>query len=286
MKGSEFVEANKSKNIQGWEAAAVELAKSGEGIVNWPMVPIHLSSPGHEATLNVSSDYFSVGDPSDFLRLPLTPSAAQTIANFGNFLLPTPKIAYEIAKQAEVKLIPTPQVNKGENLLEFAKHNATVEAQRAGRTGLITGHKKDVVISNIYKPKKVLIYGWFYPPGAKVPAGFSNPIQARSNIHYDGFADYSHGIRFISPVMKVDGQDMMTEDVMRDPVLSKLVSDEGIVRTVRYPAPNAPAEPPYRPVDKKVYEALNDVYPRPNTSSYADMGLSVLAEESAAKKNT
>ena len=281
MKASDFVAQYAKQPIQAWEAAAFDLAKNEQSFP-WPMVPLQLSSPGHTGSIEVSADYFTIGEGNDILRLPLTPGTAQAIANLHGYLLPTPKIAYEIARQADVHLMPTPQVNKGENLSEFAKHNATVETQLAGRTGLITGHKKDVIISNIYKPGKVLIYGWFFPPGVKPPAGFSNPIQARSNIHYAGFADYSHGIRFVSPVMKVDGQEMKTEDVLRHPELSKLVSDEGIVRMVRYPAPNEPQ--PYRPVSSAEYQALNDVYPRPTLPGLTDVGLAAIA--AMTKKKT
>jgi hypothetical protein len=281
MKASEFVQTYGKKPIQTWESAAFALAQAGQ-TMPWPMVPIKLEVPGHSATLEVASDFFSIGEPDDWMRMPLTPGTAQAIANLNGYLLPTPKIVAEIAKQANVQLTPQPQwPNKGINLDEFARHNATIETQRAGRAGLISGHKKDVIISNIYKPKKVLIYGWFWPPGVKPPAGMGNPIQPRSNIHYDGFADYSHGIRFISPVMTVDGQQMKTEDVLRSQELSKLVSDEGIVRVIRYPAPNDPQ--PYRPADLATYAALNDVYPKPNLPSLTDVGLSVISEQAASR---
>src|SRR5665213_285052 len=102
------------------------------------------------------------------------------------------------------------------------------------------------------------------------PKTFSQPIQARSNVHLDSWVDYSHGIRLISPVMVVDGQEMQTEAVLRDPELSKLLSDEGPVRMIRYPSGNDPA--PYRPTDKPEYRVLNDVYPTPRTTSLADQG--------------
>lgn len=283
MKGSEFVQAFKDKGLAAWEAAAIDLARRDESIIQWPMFPLNLTDGKHKAVLPVLTDYFAVGTPEDFVRLPLTPTAAQTIANLGGALLPTPKIAHEVWKQATTQLRPSPQPNKGSNLVEYERHNQTVQSQLAGNAqpGLVTGHKKDVIISNLYKPGKVLIYGWFWPNGTTPPAGFSQPIQARSNIHGDFYVDYSHGIRFISPVMLVDGVEMKTEDVLRDPELSKLVSDEGPVRMIRYPAPNQPA--PYRPAHKSEYVVLNDVYPVPNTTSYADIGLAVLAQAAVKK---
>lgn len=277
MKGSEFVNTFKGKGLYAWEAAAVELAKDGF-LIPWSMVPVTLTSEGHTATVNVASDYLAIGEPDDYIRLPLRPSTAQTIANLTGMLLPTPKLVHEIQKQANVQLTPKPQDNHGADLADYAKHNLAVWTQLGGTQplkGLVSGHKKDIVISNIFKPGKVLIYGWFWPNGIAPPAGFSQPIQARSNVHGDFYVDYSHGIRLVSPVMTVDGVEMQTEAVLRDPILSKLLSDEGPVRTVRYPASNDPA--PYRPASRAEYAILNDVYPVSSTASLADRGLEALA---------
>jgi hypothetical protein len=42
------------------------------------------------------------------------------------------------------------------------RHHQAIEAQRTGRAGLITGHKKDVVVTNrlVSRPDCVAIYGW------------------------------------------------------------------------------------------------------------------------------
>jgi hypothetical protein len=285
VKGSEFVQAYKDKGFVAWEAAAVELARQGSVII-WPMVNLSLTSTSkdgtqHAATIAVTSDYLAVGEPGDYLRLPLRPSSAQTIANLSGMLLPTPKLVYETWRQAQTQLTPVPMTNRPANLPDFLLHERKIEAQLAGNPspGLTTGVKKDVVISNLYKPGYVLIYGWFWPKEmTKPPAGYSQPIQPRSNIHVESHVDYSHGIRLVSPVMTVDGEERQTESVLRDPELSKLLSDEGPVRTVRYPASNDPA--PYRPVSKEEYRVLNYPYPVPSTSSLADIGLGVLASRS------
>jgi hypothetical protein len=252
------------------------------------MVPITLRSGNHDATLRVASDVFAIGTPDDFVRLPLTPTAAQRIANLGGLLLPTPLLAREIWKQADVKLRPIRsgelaqpyKDNKGASMAQYAAHNAAIEAARAGQAGLVTGHKKDVVLSNIYRPGKVLIYGWFWPdarPLKETMDGSGQPIQPRSNVHGDFYVDYSHGIRFVSPIITVDGQEMLTEAVLKDPELSKLVSDEGPLKVARYPAPNAPAvvRPATAPVGPVA--TSDDVFYRGrNTTSFADQGLAEL----------
>lgn len=287
MLGSEFVSAFKDKGVSAWEAAALSLAQQGS-TVSWPLVsiPVATKDGQHSGVLQVASDLFSIGTVDDYLRLPLTPKTAQSIANLTGSLLPTPKISQLIWQNAAtlgIQLLPRPQNNRGANLSDYALHDATIDQQlqAAGKTGLISGHKKDVIVSNIAKPQKVLIYGWFWPASmTQIPAGFSQPIQARSNIHGDFYVDYSHGIRLVSPQMMVDGATMLTEDVLRDPTLSSMLSDEGPLRFMRYPASNDPQ--PFRPATLSEYKVLSDVYPRPNTTSLADQGLAELA----ARKTT
>ena len=71
------------------------------------------------------------------------------------------------------------------------------------------------------KPNKVAIYGW-HQLDAK-------PIQPLYLGHADYYVDYSHGIRLVKETMTVDGKPRKVEDVLRDPEMSKLLSDEGSI---------------------------------------------------------
>lgn len=233
MKGSEFLASYAKASQSQWEAAA--LRESG---VDWPMIPVTVTSPtGHSATYGVSSDYFAVGDPSDFIRLPLTPLIAQRIADTKGLLLSTPKMVSDTWKASGITLTPHPMVpNKGPNLAQYAEHSKIIDSQLppgAGLNSLISGHKKDVVLSNLIRPGKVVIYGWFNVDGT--------PIQQRTNVHGDFYADYSHGIRFVAPTLMVDGVQRNTVDILRDPVLSSLLSDEGPLNIIRYPVSPSPS---------------------------------------------
>jgi hypothetical protein len=261
MTATEFCHAYLGKSYLTWEKAAIELAQAGD-VPPLGFTTLQLSSPGHSATLDISNDYFQVGTAADPLRLPLTPKSAQTIANIYGYLLPTPKLVYESWKQAPVKLCPIssyamkpPQSNSGASLVQYASHNAAVQQQLSllppeARSSLISGQKKDVVISKLLKPGKVIIYGWFHNDDRPLKEtyqsmldGTSQPIQPRSDAHGDFYVDYSHGIRFVSPLMIVDGVQRRTEDVLGDPSLAPLASDEGPLSAVRYPAWNAPQVP-------------------------------------------
>lgn len=250
MKGSDFLQAFTGKSPAAWEAGVLEAAQRGD-LVPWPMVPVVFrDAAGHTLVVNVASDYLAVGEtPADAMRMPLTPLTAQKVADALGMLLPTPKMVKTIHEQAAHRLSTGGLVpNKYANLAQYAAQNARIFDELAGRTGLTSGHKKDVVLGNQAKPNKVLIYGWMKPV---VPAGVDAApmmtapwrIQSYSSVHGTDYVDYSHGIRLISPNATLDGEPVDLAAVMQDPKLAALVSDEGPLRSLRYNVPKGNLSP-------------------------------------------
>lgn len=243
MKGSEFVATYGPRGYVAWENAAFELARSGES-VSWPFQDVEFQAGGHNVVVKVASDYFAIGTPEDCLRLPLTPTTAQRIANLTGCVLPTYKLVLETWRAAKTKLVPTSMVpNKGANMAQFAEHNALIEQQLAGTgNGLLrSGHKKDVVIGKAVKPGKVVIYGWIKndcpTPTDQMPSMTATwRTQPYSNVHGDFYFDYSHGIRLVASECLIDGRKYDIDQVLTDASLAYCLSDEGPVAP-RYPAP-------------------------------------------------
>jgi hypothetical protein len=176
----------------------------------------------HKAIYYAAPDYLSVGSNADFARIPLTPMAAQKIADGLNCFLPTRKMVNDIYQQAALKLEPIPLYQYRDSALIFWHHHLMIEGQRQKRGGLIAGIKKDVVISGKVardpKPHRVAIYGWHKPDG--------QPIQPLYTGHVDWYVDYSHGIRLVYRKIKVDGRWMDYEEVLKSPLLKGLLCDE------------------------------------------------------------
>ena len=140
--------------------------------------------------------------------------------------------------------------------------------------GLVSGMKKGVVVANFYKKGKVLLFGWYRPE----PDVFDNgkpmgnpdrqPIQPKSNVHSEGYVDYSHGIRLIAPLCTVNRQVMETAAVYAHPQLSRLVNrrdaatPDGPVATPRYPSP-VPPLPVRIAAGSASYPAAETVVTRP-----------------------
>ena len=187
-----------------------------------PFVPVTFSEGGHTVTLNVAEDYL----------LPMPVLQAQRIADENFAILPTKKIVDKIHEAASLKLpfhAMDPEhegVSRGSEEM-LRRFLAKIDQDRAGRTGLASGQFKDYVISTTMRPGKMVIYGGHYRDGSLVQS-LSGPW------HDIGYVDYSQGTRLVSRFLIIDDQTMSIEDVLRDPALHSLLSDEGIVRQTRY----------------------------------------------------
>jgi hypothetical protein len=152
--------------------------------------------------LSVTEDYLRLGDQGQSMVVPLTAYAAQFLASRWGFLLPTTKIVDEVWKQSGIRLTPSPtdwykyngEMQKASNYLIYETRidDQIKDAELNGFSGLISGHRKDVVVTNRLdsRPLQVAIYGWHRTNGA--------PIQSMSLVHDYQYEDYSHGIRMVS----------------------------------------------------------------------------------------
>ncbi len=181
----------------------------------------------HKIEYQVMPDYLAVGSDDDYCRIPMNPRAAQRLATLFGASLITSKISDDIYEKAEIKLAPFPYKpvgNANETVQKFVEHNSQIEKQmcEAGGTRgqLVAGIKKDVILSGrmAQQPDKVVIYGWHKPDG--------KPIQPVYSGHVYWYVDYSHGIRLINNQVLLDGKPALLSDVLKDPVLFKVFSNE------------------------------------------------------------
>ena len=183
-----------------------------------------------KATYYVSPDYLSIGSDDDWVRINITPMAAQKIADSFYCFLPTRKMVDDIYKAAAIKLEPVPMYAFRDSTPTMYHHHLIVEGQRKLRKGLIAGIQKDVVISGKIlqdgKPDRVAIYGWHKLDG--------KPIQPLYTGHINWWVDYSQCIRLIYRTISVNGRPMDYIDVLKDKVLKKLLCDEDNCDFYRY----------------------------------------------------
>lgn len=183
-------------------------------------------------TLCVMPDYLAVGSDHDFVRIPLGLPAANRLAERFDMILPTARMVDAIHAQARVRLAPSP-MTPGAQMAStgyLVTHNNTVEAQRratgAALGALVSGHKKDLVLTNRLTrvAGRVAIYGWH--------RGNGQPIQPLSTVHGATYADYSHGVRLISRTAFVNGRPVDLHELLADHRYAGILSgDEGPIAT-------------------------------------------------------
>ena len=233
MTGSQFGASIINNVGESREAAVLQqLALSNVPNFMRTTVDISIVSGAHGVVISVLPDYFCIGTDDDFLRMPMFPATAQHVADAFDASLPTRKLVDTIWKMAAVRVSPHPLPPSAAMVSTnaFVEHNRIIELARAGRPGLLAGHKKDIVIT----PKlsgalhRVCIYGWHELNGTPIQG--LNPVS-----HSDTYEDYSHGVRLVSRDVLLDGQPARLEDLLQDPILSSLVSDEGPSTFFGYP---------------------------------------------------
>ena len=190
----------------------------------------------HRLAMSVALDYLTVGTDADSWLTPLSPQAAERIADRLGCMLPTRRMVDDIYAAAAIKLEPQPMTPGPEmtTVSAFLAHDGLVRTQRLALAGgprpaaLVAGHKKDVVLTPRLATSqgKVAIYGWHRTNG--------QAIQPLDLGHTDAWVDYSHGIRLVRRAMTLDGAATTADAILADPAKAFLLSDEGVIASARY----------------------------------------------------
>lgn len=190
--------------------------------------PHPITGKHNKITFWVTPDYLSIGTGQDWARMPLSPRAAQAVADSLHCFLPTATMCDAIYRAATVKLEPVPLFALRDSTPVMWHHHLIIEGQRQGRKGLIAGIKKDVVLTEklLERPNRVAIYGWHKPEG--------RPIQPLYTGHVDWYVDYSHGIRLVSRNLRVNGEWMDYTRVWADEGLRYLLCGSETKTVTRY----------------------------------------------------
>lgn len=233
MTGSQFLQhTNRMSESQREKAILKEIRRGNMPKFLRDLKPVvveqTLYGKNFSGTIYVMPDYLSIGDDDDYIRVPMSPIVAQKIADHFGYILPTTLLVDAIYRQADTKLTPKP-LKPGPkmrtNNYYFLHHNLVENQLKGSDRGLIAGHKKDIVITKklrlrkYRRPRRVAIYGW-HSSGEKV-------IQPLSLVHDEHYADYSHGVRLIYPIMRLNGSWIPVVEVLESPKIASLLSKEG-----------------------------------------------------------
>ncbi len=243
MSATEFVEAIKGLNNREREVFAFKTLLEGH-VPSYmrTCVPVTTTfrstdGKGHILIMYVLPNYLFVGTDVDRMNMPLWPITAQKVCDAWDCSLPTTRIV-DLLFFAASRLTPSPWGPPYDETMQstsrFVAHNKRVEDLIAGMSGfdrscLVTGHKKDVVLTNRLEsqPNQVAIYGWHQLNG--------RPIQPLYLGHENTYSDYSHGIRLVSNTCELDGYPTPLSTILTDVELCGALSNEGPMRILRQP---------------------------------------------------
>ncbi len=236
--GSELVAAINDLSMEERERRIIaEFTRGNVPSWNRRWIPVEmrrrLGSSDVVVTFWTLGNYVAVGSDEDWFLTPLSPHAATRIGELVGASLPTPLMVDAIWKAARKlqadSIVPSAAMV---TVPVFARHNRLVQ-QRLRDLDispgvLLAGHKKDVVLTPRLDslPGRVAIYGWHRPDGTII-----QPLYLG---HGSGHVDYSHGIRLVRDRVNLDGMDHDLAAVLRDPMLSRLLLNEGPMREGRY----------------------------------------------------
>lgn len=240
ISGSDVVRALTGVSAAAREYAILDYAMAGavpDALARFVRVTTsRQDAQGRERTIayDVTFDFFSLGTDADYIRMPMWPVTAQCILDSWHCILPTPRMVEQIHKQAAPIVMPTTSTERGSTeayASTNARINAAVAKAKVPLGGLISGHRKDVVISKglAAHPGNVVIYAGLKDDGTWWQTK-SNPVS-----HNNRYVDYSHGFRFVRWEMWVDGVPYDIRDVLRDTVLAPLLSADGPLSMLSYP---------------------------------------------------
>jgi hypothetical protein len=213
-----------SGNVPSWLRILRTL--SLERVVDGEWVPVRIG---------VLPDYLAVGSDNDYVLVPMSPQAAQRIADATGMMLPTSTLVDEIWAQAEVKLapLPIPPSSAMTTVPVFLQHDYRLGLQRDSLgvpdSAWKAGHKKDVVLTGRMNTQagRVAIYGWHRTNG--------QPIQPLYTGHTDRWVDYSHGIRLVSRSILIDGEEADLKALLEDADRSSWFLGDGPMQEASYP---------------------------------------------------
>jgi hypothetical protein len=243
------------------ERRFLELFDAGHVLHTWAVLTVQYD--GQRLDLEVSEDALALGAPGDSVRINVTATTAQRLADRLGALLLTARLSDLIREHAAVVISPsnrTPTSAMGSTAW-MVEHSREVDEKIAaalaqmGQRGLVCNAGKDWVITNRLagSPRastgleRAANYGWHVLPGPGGNAGYpaATPglrvLQPVGLAHDRAHVDYSQTFRCVRNVCKVDGVTRALAEVLADPALAPALSHEGVLRVFRQPGVPAPA---------------------------------------------
>lgn len=231
--------------------AAMVLGAIADNRFEHVFVSLTIQVGDHQGVFSVSQDALKI----DGVRIDVSAVIQQHIADMIGASLITPKIFDQMWAQRAVTLLPCTQPITS-SAAGMVSHSACIDKKLAAAGGASPGGivqtvGKTWVLSNKLSTSVAMNMGWHlekplggvpFDPAPTLPG--AHMIQSPGTAHGPGHIDYSQIALFVKNECTVDGVSSTFATVAQDPVLSSLVSHEGVLRVLRQPGAAEIVTPP------------------------------------------
>jgi len=233
-------------NISNRESYILDQIKIGNFELNWKS--INYTEKDNTITIDVQTDALKI----DGIRINVSASLSQKIADMTGAMLLTPKIADIIYLNSDFKIGPNPRpiTLSTQAMIEHSKKidnalNKFIDKKPTEDSIIDTVGKYWCISNKLQGSKtKALNYGWHFEgssyqgiSGFKCASGMPyKVIQPAATAHDYNHVDYSQIHRAVAEVCKINGEQKLLKDVLTDPKLAYLVSHEGPLNVIRQPS--------------------------------------------------
>jgi peptidoglycan hydrolase-like protein with peptidoglycan-binding domain/N-acetyl-anhydromuramyl-L-alanine amidase AmpD len=229
MRGSEWIESVRHIGTDFKALAQAVLdAVDQELDVQWPWQAI---DAGNGIIFYVMADYFAIGEPDDYVYIPLDPVTAEKICRLRGWTFPTKRMVELTFEQSDCKVFAVPgksgpwgppydaRMFSVARIEAFNKRTQNQIAEiRAPLAVLRAGHRKDLVLTNELETHhhKLAYWGWFREDGSPIQGPYVGVTQ-----HWSIYFDYSHGFRPVLLMGRAHGIQTPVKEMLQHGTMHK-----------------------------------------------------------------
>ena len=218
--------------------------------------PLTSTNHAHTATIMVMADSLMIGTENS-VRIPASATLCQQIADRLGLMMPTSRVfdlLWRQGSQLEPALQPADPNERHKQKLDgppyyspsmgdigaSLKYHDDTDKEIAALTqpnGPLFAHGKVWLLTNAYAqhPGKAINYGYASKRAPYTSTSGIRMWQTPGSAHDCAHSDHSQIVRLFDPRIVVDGQQMDARDVLVNPELAPLLSDEGVLKYLRVP---------------------------------------------------
>jgi hypothetical protein len=233
------------------ESKIIECVKNARTRINYSFSKLTWEEFGHKGEFLVFEDALKI----DNVRINVNAATQQTIADLLRCILPTAKLYDLMWHTCQHKLVPHPR-SITSTTQAMIEHSNLIDKDLAAHPydGIKSTVGKTWIIDNslaISKPGKACNYGWHFENGKNFKGINGEPcasllknpntnsywymIQGRGWCHNILHSDYSQICVLISRQCWIDSEEKDIIDVLKDPIFSRMINHDGVLRVLRQP---------------------------------------------------